>query len=38
MGEYYGTEVCEPIVIFMVSLIINNYNRNNIGLYRGNTL
>ena len=34
MGSYDGAEVCELIDIFMLSLIGNIYNRNNIGLYR----
>ena len=34
MGSYDGAEVCELIGIFMLSLIGNKYNPNNIGLYR----
>ena len=34
MGSYDGAEVCELISIFMLSLICNKYNRNNIGLHR----
>ena len=34
MGSYDGAEVCELIGIFMLSLIGNIYNRNNIVLYR----
>ena len=34
MGSYDGGEVCELICIFMLSLIGNKYNPNNIGLYR----
>ena len=34
MGSYDGAEVCELIDIFMLSLIGNIDNRNNIGLYR----
>ena len=38
MGPYDGAEVCEVIYIFMLSLIGNKYNRNNIGLYRDDGL
>ena len=38
MGSYDGAEVCELIDIFMLSLIGNIYNRNNIGLYRDDGL
>ena len=38
MGSYDGAEVCELISIFMLSLIGNIYNRNNIGLYRDDGL
>ena len=38
MGSYNGAEVCELIGIFMLSLIGNKYNRNNIGLYRDDGL
>ena len=38
MGSYDGAEVCELIVIFMLSLIGNKYNPNNIGLYRDDGL
>ena len=38
MGSYDGAEVCEPIGIFMLSLIGNIYNRNNIGLCRDDGL
>ena len=38
MGSYDGAEVCELIGIFMLSLIGNIYNRNNIGLYRDDGL
>ena len=31
MGSYDGAEVCELIGIFMLSLIGNKYNPNNIG-------
>ena len=34
MGSYDGAEVFELISIFMLSLICNKYNRNNIGLHR----
>ena len=34
MGPYAGAEVCEPIYIFMLTLIGNIYNCTNIGLYR----
>ena len=34
MESYDGAEVCELIGIFMLSLIGNKYNPNNIGLYR----
>ena len=34
MGSYDGAEVCELIGIFILSLIGNKYNLNNIGLYR----
>ena len=33
MGSYDGAEVCELSGIFMLSLIGNKYNPNNIGLY-----
>ena len=33
MGSYDGAQVCELIGIFMLSLIGNKYNPNNIGLY-----
>ena len=38
MGSYDRAEVCELISIFMLSLIGNIYNRNNIGLYRDDGL
>ena len=38
MGSYDGTEVCELIGIFMLSLISNIYNRKNLGLYRDDRL
>ena len=38
MGPYDGAEVCELICIFMLSLIGNKYNPNNIGLYRDDGL
>ena len=38
MGSYDGAEVCELIGIFMLSLIGNIYNRNNMGLYRDDGL
>ena len=36
--SYDGAEVCELIGIFMLSLIGNKYNPNNIGLYRDDGL
>ena len=38
MESYDGAEVCELIGIFMLSLIGNKYNANNIGLYRDDGL
>ena len=38
MGSYDRAGVCELIGIFMLSLIGNIYNRNNIGLYRDDGL
>ena len=38
MGSYGGAEVCELCCIFMLSLIGNKYNLNNIGLYRDDGL
>ena len=38
MGSYDIAEVCELIGIFMLSLIGNKYNPNNIGLYRDDGL
>ena len=38
MGSCDGAEVCELISIFMLSLIGNKYNLNNIGLYRDDGL
>ena len=38
MGSYDGADVCELIGIFMLSLIGNKYNPNNIGLYRDDGL
>ena len=38
MGSYDGAEVCELISIFMLSLIGNKYNPNNISLYRDDGL
>ena len=38
MGSYNGAEVCELISIFMLSLIGNKYNPNNIGLHRNDGL
>ena len=38
MGSYDGAEVCELIGIFLLSLIGNKYNPNNIGLYRDDGL
>ena len=34
MGSYDGAEVCELSCIFILSLIGNKYNPNNIGLYK----
>ena len=34
MGSHDGAELCELIGIFMLTLIRNKYNSNNIGLYR----
>ena len=34
MGSYHGAEVCELSGIFMLSLIGNKYNPDNIGLFR----
>ena len=36
MGAYDGTEICELVGIFMVSLLSKRYSSNNIGLYRLN--
>ena len=38
MGSYDGAEFCELSCIFMLSLIGNIHNLNNIGLYRDNGL
>ena len=38
MGSYDGAEVWELSGIFMLSLIANKYNPNNIGLYRDDGL
>ena len=38
MGSYDGADVCELIRIFLLSLIGNKYNPNNIGLYRDDRL
>ena len=38
MGSYDRAEVCELSGIFMLSLIGNKYNPNNIGLYRDDGL
>ena len=38
MVSYDGAEVCEPISIFMLSLIGDIYNSNNMGLYRDDEL
>ena len=38
MVSYDGAEVCELISIFMLSLIGDIYNRNNMGLYRDDKL
>ena len=38
MGSYDRAEVCELIRIFILSLIGNKYNLNNIGLYRDDGL
>ena len=38
MGSYDGAEVCELIGIFMLGLIGNKYNPNNIGLDRDDGL
>ena len=38
MGSYVEAEACELIGIFMLSLIANKYNPNNIGLYRDDGL
>ena len=38
MGSYVEAEACELIGIFMLSLIANKYNLNNIGLYRDDGL
>ena len=38
MGSYDGAEVWELSGIFMLSLIANKYNPNNIGLYRNDGL
>ena len=36
MGAYDGTEVCELIGIFMLTLLSKQINKNHIGLYRDN--
>ena len=38
MGSYHGVEVCQLIGMFMLSLISNNSNPNNIGPYRDDGL
>ena len=38
MGSYDGAEVCELIGVFMLSVIGNKYNPNNIGLHRDDGL
>ena len=38
MGSYDWDEVCQIIGIFILSLIGNKYNPNNIGLYRDDGL
>ena len=38
MGSYDGAEVCELSCIFILSLIGNKYNPNNIGLYKDDGL
>ena len=38
MESYDGAEVCEYSSIFMLSLIGNKYNGNNIGLHRNDGL
>ena len=38
MGAYDGTEVCELIGIFMLSLLSKHINKNHIGLYRNDGL
>ena len=38
MGSYDGAEVCELSCIFILSLIGNKYNPNNIGLYKDDEL
>ena len=38
MGSYDGAEICELIGTFMLSLIGNKYNPNNIGVYRDDGL
>ena len=38
MVFYDGTEVCEFIGLFMLSLLGNKYNPNNTGLYRDDRL
>ena len=38
MGAYDGTEECEYIGIFMLSLLSKHINKNHIGLYRDDGL
>ena len=38
MGAYNGSEVCELIGIFMVSLLSKHTNKNHIGLHRDDGL
>ena len=38
MGSYGGAEVCELIAFFLLRLIGNKYNSNNIGLHRDDGL
>ena len=38
MGSYDGAEVCELVGIYVLNIIANKYDKNNIGLYRDDGL
>ena len=38
MGSYDGAEICELVGIYILNILANKYDKNNIGLYRDDGL